>query len=181
MSFRTFLTGVACVGLHALPWASAATQAPDARHGATTPEAVLGAYYDAHTPRTPDATLDTARLRALFWPAARIVQAGRDSAGTAVLLPRTVDAYLVQTAAYAARRGFAERELARRVTTYGGLAHAWSAYEAAHGRDSTTVRRVRGLNSFQLVLHGTRWYITELVWANEQVAGPLPPALLPPP
>jgi hypothetical protein len=97
--------------------------------------------------------------------------------GTTVLRAMTVDQYIERARPMFERDGFTERELARRVERFGHLAHVWSTYE---GRiDRADAKPIRGVNSIQLVHDGKRWWITSVLWQQEDAANELPAEYLP--
>lgn len=111
---------------------------------------------------------DWATVRALFLPEARLHSELVFPDGTIHSRTWTVEAFVHEAAdEYAAARGFWEREVAQRVEEFGGIAHAWSTYEArVQNPDSPPV--IRGINSIQLLRRGGRWWITALVFQIER-------------
>ena len=71
------------------------------------------------------------------------------------------------------KEGFFESELARRVETYGHIAHVFSTYESRHSpKDPKPF--MRGINSFQLLNDGKRWWVVTIYWEGETPENPLP-------
>src|ERR1700754_626531 len=108
------------------------------------------------------------RMRSLFPPAALFIPPppvppagaapdaplkGDEPLKTNVL---DVDGYIARGGPYLEEHGFFERESARRVETYGHIAHVWSTYESRHKADDPKPF-ARGINSIQLMNDGTRW------------------------
>ena len=70
------------------------------------------------------------------------------------------------SAPYLEEHGFFERESARRVETYGHIAHVWSTYESRHKAEDPKPF-ARGINSIQLMNDGTRWWVVSIFWEQE--------------
>jgi hypothetical protein len=69
--------------------------------------------------------------------------------------------------------GFWERELWSRVEVFGNVAHVWSAYEGrVDSPDSDPV--TRGINSFQLIHAGGRWWLVSTAWDIETMDNAVP-------
>ena len=64
-------------------------------------------------------------------------------------------------------------ETARRVETYGHIAHAWSTYESRHKAEDPEPF-ARGINSIQLMHDGARWWIVTIFWEAETPENPIP-------
>ena len=75
------------------------------------------------------------------------------------------------------KAGFQERELKRRVSRYGNIAHVESSYETRSGTDNPKVSR--GVNFLELFFDGTRWWVASAVWQGESPRTPISVELLP--
>jgi hypothetical protein len=84
-----------------------------------------------------------------------------------------VDGYIERSSKFLEERGFFERETARRVETYGHIAHVWSTYEARQKADDPRPF-MRGINSIQLMNDGKRWWVVTIFWEAETTRTPLP-------
>lgn len=139
-------------------------------------DAILAATYDvlsgpAGEPRDWD------RLRSLFLPSARMIPVQRAADGRTVDRALTVEEYIRGSATMIEEMGFREVEIARRLERFGGVAHAFSTYEAyQEGREEPIMR---GLNSIQLIHNGDRWWIASIAWAPERPDLPVPPRYQP--
>jgi hypothetical protein len=69
-----------------------------------------------------------------------------------------LEAYIQRAGSYFERNGFFERELARRTERFEYVAHAFSTYESLRNADDPEPFS-RGINSFQLMNDGKRWWI----------------------
>lgn len=128
---------------------------------------------------------DWERMRSLFIPGARLMPTSPvRPAGTAPDAPLKgdeplkthvidVDGYIARSGEYLEENGFFESEAARRVETYGHIAHVWSTYESRHKAEDP-VAFARGINSIQLMNDGTRWWVVSIFWENESPRAPLP-------
>lgn len=137
--------------------------------------AVVAAAYDsisgpAGQPRDWD------RFRSLFVPGARLIPAVAANGGaTARVL--SVDDY-VQRSTAGLERGFFEREIARKTDAFGNIAQVFSTYESRHAA-SDAAPFARGINSFQLLKDGDRWFIVTIYWDSERPGNPIPEQYLP--
>ena len=71
------------------------------------------------------------------------------------------------------KEGFFEKEAARKTEQFGQIAHLFSTYESRHTPDDPKPFQ-RGINSFQLMNDGTRWWIVTIFWEGEDEKNPLP-------
>jgi len=104
---------------------------------------------------------DWSGMRAIFAPGAKITR----------VTPEAVDALdLVQFEAMftelldcGAVLSFFEYETARRVESFGAVAHVLSSYETKRSPEALTPFG-RGINSIQLLWTGDRWTVVSLLW-----------------
>jgi hypothetical protein len=157
------------------PAASTAPTAPAANAADVgTLDGIMKAVYDvisgdAGTPRNWD------RFRSLFHKDARLIPSGK-SAKTGVIgaTAYTPDGYIERASAAFAKEGFFENEVARRVETYGNITHVFSTYASYHSKKEGEKPSARGINSFQLLYDGTRWWVVTIYWQAETPENPLP-------
>ncbi len=117
---------------------------------------------------------DWDRFRSLFHKDARLIPSGKNSkTGVVVARASTPDEYIKQSEPFFAREGFYETEKARRVDIYGNIAHVFSTYESRHTPGDKTPF-MRGINSFQLLNDGKRWWVITIYWQHETPENPLP-------
>lgn len=129
-------------------------------------DSIMKAVYDvisgdAGKPRDWD------RFRSLFHKDARLIPSGKN-AQTGIVSARSLspEDYITRTEPVFAKDGFHERELARRVDQYGNIAQVFSTYHAF--RKSTDKEPfLRGINSFQLLNDGKRWWVLTIYWQAE--------------
>lgn len=117
---------------------------------------------------------DWDRFRSLFHKDARLIPAGKN-AQTGVFGARafTPDEYIARSSPFMEKEGFFEREIARRTDVYGNIAHVFSTYESLH-KTSDKKPFARGINSFQLLNDGKRWWVLTIYWQGETVDAPIP-------
>lgn len=140
-------------------------------------DAVMTAVYDvisgsAGQPRNWD------RMRSLFVPGARLIPALPKKEGGAEARVLTVEDYITRSGPRMEKEGFFEREIARRVERFGNIAHVFSTYESRRTREDEKPF-ARGINSFQLLKDGDRWWIVTIYWDAERPDNPIPPGYLP--
>jgi len=63
--------------------------------------------------------------------------------------------------------------VARHTEIYGNIAHVFSTYEAFKTRDDKKPF-MRGINSFQLLNDGKRWWVVNIFWQAETPDNPIP-------
>jgi len=117
---------------------------------------------------------DWDRFRTLFHKDARMIPSGKN-AQTGVVGARafTPEEYITRSAPFMEKEGFFEREIARRVDSFGNIAQVFSTYEAFHKADDKKPF-LRGINSFQLLNDGKRWWVVTIYWQAETPENPLP-------
>jgi hypothetical protein len=171
---------------------AAKTQATGGAQTATGPRAsdaasidsILAAVYDVISGPAGQKR-DWERMRSLFAPGARLMPTspvrpqgaapdaplkGDERYATQVV---DVEGFIARSSKYLEEQGFFESESARRVETYGHIAHVWSTYESRHKADDAKPF-ARGINSIQLMNDGSRWWVVSIFWENESPRTPLP-------
>lgn len=110
---------------------------------------------------------DWDRFRSLFHKDARLIPTGKN-AQTGVFGARamTPDEYAKQSEPYFDKNAFYETELARHVDSYGNIVQVFSTYESRRALSDKTPF-MRGINSFQLLNDGTRWWVLTIYWQHE--------------
>ncbi len=138
-------------------------------------DAILSAVYDAISGPAGEAR-DWDRFRSLFLPEARLVPTGRGPDGTARYLVWTPEEYIEAAGGQLEAGGFFEREVHRVEERFGGIAHAFSTYESFRTPEQIEAGTpfMRGINSFQLLHDGSRWWILQIYWQAETPDTPIP-------
>ncbi|GAB5518028.1 MAG: hypothetical protein RhofKO_02790 [Rhodothermales bacterium] len=116
---------------------------------------------------------DWDRFRSLLHPDARLIPIGRTPDGVAFPVSLGVNDYIERAKPAFLNDGFYEVETSRKVETYGYMTHLFSTYEARLAEDAEPFDR--GINSFQLLHDGSRWWIMSIFWNSEATVGePIP-------
>lgn len=131
---------------------------------------IIAAVYDVIS--GPAGPRDWNRFHSLFHTGARLIPTHRDASGKVVATVLTPDDYAQRGAAYFNKEAFFENPLANRVEMWDRIAHVWSTYESRHAKNEAPF--ARGINSFQLVNDGSRWWILTIFWADEDPQHQLP-------
>lgn len=135
-------------------------------------DAILDAAYDVISGPAGQQR-DWDRFRSLFIPEARLIPTGPGKEGGVGAHVLDVPAFIKGFEEYVKTSGFYERDVARRVERYGNIAHIFSTYESR--RAATDPKPfARGINSFQLLYDGKRWWIVDIYWQQESPANPIP-------
>lgn len=135
-------------------------------------DAIVAAVYDVIS-GSASKKRDWDRMRSLFFPGARLIPTSPRSTGGYGSRALTVDEYIQRASAIFEKQGFFEREAARKVETFGQIAHVFSTYESRHNADDAKPFQ-RGINSIQLMNDGKRWWIVTIFWQGEDEKNPLP-------
>ena len=147
-------------------------QAPEAKPGdVDTIEHIMAATYDVISGPAGDRDWD--RFRSLFYKDARLVPSGRRPDGTIGARTFSVEDYIERGRAIFLKEGFFEREASRKVDEFDHMAHVWSTYESRHTKDDKEPFQ-RGINSFQLMNDGKRWWVLTIYWQGEDKGHPIP-------
>lgn len=133
-------------------------------------DAIITALYDVISGPVGKAR-NWNRMRSLFVPGGKLMPTmQRPGAGVGMRM-LSVNDYIAVSGPQLERRGFHEREIARRTEQFGHIAHVFSTYEGRSDSDATVIR---GINSIQLMNDGTRWWVVSIFWEAEGPANPLP-------
>ena len=123
-------------------------------------------------------TRDWDRFRSLFAPGARLMpvasEHGEDGHRTSAVATMSPDDFVTRTSDSFAADGFYEVEIGNVTETYGDIAHRFSAYASFFTDDLDEEPFNRGINSFQYLYDGERWWILTIFWQHEPDAGPIP-------
>jgi hypothetical protein len=131
---------------------------------------IIAAVYDVIS--GPAGQRDWERFRSLYYAGARMIPTRHDDQGNLIARVATPDEYAQRSQDFFTREGFFENSVANHVEQWGNIAHVWSTYESRHARGEKPF--ARGINSFQLLNDGHRWWILSVYWQAEDPAHPLP-------
>jgi hypothetical protein len=135
-------------------------------------DAIITAVYDVISGPAKSAR-NWDRFRSLFVPGARLIPTGRRPTGEVLTRVLTPDDYVQRSGPLLEQNGFFEREISKRVEKFGNIAHVFSTYESRHAKEEEKPF-ARGINSFQLMNDGKRWWIVTIFWQAEDDKNPLP-------
>jgi len=140
-------------------------------------DSILAATYDVIS-GPAGKKRDWDRFHSLFYPGARLIPTGKRPNETEVrarvLSP---DDYVERSAPFLEKEGFFERGVSNKVEQFGNIAQVFSTYESRHNAGDDQPFQ-RGINSFQLVNDGKRWWIMTIMWQAETPENPIPPEYL---
>ncbi|MGR7814607.1 hypothetical protein [Lacinutrix undariae] len=91
------------------------------------------------------------------------------------ITPKT---YIESSSGWLTENGFLVKEIHRETQRFGNMANVFSTYQAKHSK-TDTAPVLRGVNSFQMLYDGNRWWILNLYWSLEHKENPIPEAFLP--
>lgn len=129
-------------------------------------EAILDATYDVIS-GPAGKKRDWDRFRSLFYPGARLIPTGKRPNETEVRARvLTPDDYVERSAPFLEKDGFFERGVSNKIERFANIAHVFSTYESRHNASDAQPFQ-RGINSFQLVNDGKRWWIMTIMWQGE--------------
>jgi hypothetical protein len=117
---------------------------------------------------------DWARFHTLFHKDARMIPTGKNPK-TGIVAARAMSPadYVKGNEPFFDKEGFFEREIARKTDVYGNIAQVFSTYEAFKKADDKKPF-MRGINSFQLLNDGKRWWVMTIYWQAETPENPIP-------
>jgi hypothetical protein len=142
-----------------------------------SPETIVAAVYNVISGGKNQAR-DWDRMRSLFIPDARLIPsvAGQDGHVDAGIL--TVDGYIARSNGRMTSDGFFERSIHNETERFGNIVQVWSTYESRHSPDDAKPF-ARGINSFQLLKDGDRYWVVNIFWDAENPTKPIPEKYLP--
>ncbi|HMH67044.1 MAG TPA: hypothetical protein VK519_03900 [Pinirhizobacter sp.] len=154
---------------------TAAQSAPAPAPAAATPaarpadvaseDAVIKAVYDVISgPKGQQRDWD--RMRSLFVPGARLISAHTGEDGVVTAHVMSVEDYIRLGEPMLKKDGFFEREAHRTEDRFGNIVQVFSTYESRHEADAKPFQR--GINSFQLLFDGKRWWVVTIYWQGEK-------------
>ncbi len=136
-------------------------------------DAIMKAVYDVISGEAGEKR-DWDRFRTLFHKDARLIPSGKNPT-TGIVSARSLspEDYIKGNAPFFEKNGFFEKEIARKTDVYGNVAQVFSTY-AAYKTAADKEPFMRGINSFQLLNDGTRWWVLTIYWQAETKENPIP-------
>lgn len=136
-------------------------------------DSILAATYDVIS-GPAGKKRDWDRFRSLFYPGARLIRTGKRAGESEVrALVLTPDDYVQRSAPSLEKDGFFERGVSNKIDHFRNIAHIFSTYESRRNEADAQPFQ-RGINSFQLVNDGKRWWIMTIMWQGETADTPIP-------
>ena len=139
-------------------------------------DAIVAAVYDVIS-GPAGAARDWDRWRSLFIPDARLIARVQGEDGTVRYRAMTPEDYAEASGPLLEQNGFFEEEIGRTQEEFGPLVHLFSAYQSKRTQGDPEPF-ARGINSFQLMHDGARWWVVTIYWASERPDLPIPPRYL---
>jgi hypothetical protein len=142
-----------------------------------SPEAIVAAVYSVISGAKGQAR-DWDRMRSLFVPDARLIPSvsGKDGHTDANFL--TVDGYIERSNSRMTSDGFFEHSIHNETEQFGNIVQVWSTYESRRNAEDEKPF-ARGINSFQLLKDGDRYWVVNIFWDSESPGKPIPAKYLP--
>jgi hypothetical protein len=135
-------------------------------------DAIITAVYDVISGPAGKAR-DWDRWHSLFTEEARLIPVRRSADGAAQARVMTPAEYAEGSGPYLEENGFFEVEIGRVTERFGQIAHLFSSYESRR-TEADPEPFARGINSFQLMNDGTRWWVVSIMWDSERPDNPIP-------
>ncbi len=136
-------------------------------------DAILTATYAAISGGVGEAR-NWERFHSLFHPSAHLIPTGKNpQTGITAARSLTPQEYVERSGDFLVKNGFIEKEIARRIEKFGNIAHVFSTYEGTYSQDGKPAT-IRGINSFQLMNDGKRWWVMNIFWQAESEGVSLP-------
>ncbi|TFH65563.1 MAG: hypothetical protein E4G90_06035 [Gemmatimonadales bacterium] len=135
-------------------------------------DAIVAAVYDVISGPAGQARAWD-RWRSLFIPEARLISVGQSQEGIIQRRVMTPEDYAQRSGPVLEEMGFFEEEIGRTQEEFGPVVHLFSAYQSKRALGDPEPF-ARGINSFQLMHDGTRWWIVTIYWTSERPDLPIP-------
>jgi len=133
-------------------------------------DAIMHAIYEVIS--GPVGTRDWNRLRSLCLPTTLFTTSGKRKDGSPFIVSWSVEDYIREAGVIFTREAFYENAIVNQPERFGGMTQVFSSYESRHNPGEKPFQR--GINSFQLIHDGTRWWVVSIAWAAETPEIPLP-------
>jgi hypothetical protein len=139
----------------------------------STIDGIMKAVYDVISGEAGQKR-DWDRFRSLFHRDARLIPSGKNpKTGMTGARAYTAEQYITGSEPLMEKEGFFEREIGRRTEIYGTMATIFSTYASYH-KPGDKEPFERGINSFQLLFDGKRWWVMTIYWLGEAKDNPIP-------
>ena len=136
-----------------------------------SPTAIVAAAYDVIS-GPQGGERDWNRFKSLFLPTGRLGTIGHGKDGNTYVIEITPAEYVDIATAEFTKEGFFERGIVNKVNKFGDVEEVFSSYESRHEKGGEVF--ARGINNFQCMFDGKRWWIESIVWDEEHDSLKLP-------
>ena len=102
-------------------------------------------------------------FRMLFTPNAQLSVLNHDTLGNAKVNTYSLEEFVRIGMRFYEGDGFLEYEITKTIDEYNGIAHVFQSYRA---EELDLVEE--GINSYQLIFDGKRWWITSILWTSNR-------------
>ncbi len=170
-----YLTLFAFLFLLAVPaFAQETREIPDADPAdVESVDAIIAAVYGVISGEAGEVR-DWDRFLTLFHPEAKLIPtACNPETGECGMNHFSPQQYIEVATPYFMQNGFFETERHRVEEYYGSMAHVFSTYDSFQSASDTEAFNA-GINSFQIFNDGSRWWIMNIFWQDQNSAGPIP-------
>ena len=114
----------------------------------------------------------------LFKPNAKLIPTGKNKDNIYGLRYMSPDDYIKTSGKWLVENGFFEKEIHRKINTFGNITQVFSTYES-YNSEKDEKPFMRGINSIQLLFDGNRWWVVNIFWSQETKDNPIPVEYLP--
>jgi len=136
----------------------------------TSADAIVRAAYGVIS--GPAGSRDWNRFRSLFLPQARFTEVGKAADGSVFVISWGVEDFIRDAGEVFSKEAFYENGLVNQAEGYGNMMQVLSSYESRHSPGEKPFQR--GINSFQVLNDGKRWWVVSIFWDSERPDNPLP-------
>jgi len=140
----------------------------------TSPTAIVAAAYDVIS-GPQNGERDWNRFKSLFLPTGRLGTIGHGKDGTTYVIEITPQEYIDLATGEFNKEGFFENGIVNKVNKFGDVTEVFSSYESRHEKGGAVF--ARGINNFQCMFDGKRWWIESIVWDEEHDSLKLPASM----
>lgn len=140
----------------------------------SSPSAIVAATYDVIS-GPKGAERDWNRWRSLFLPTGRLGTLGHAKDGGTTVLNFSAEDYVKLGTEEFNKTGFFERGIVNKINKFGDVAEVFTSYESRHEKGGEVF--ARGINNFQCMYDGKRWWIESIVWDEEHDSLKLPASM----
>ena len=113
------------------------------------------------------------QFKYLFKPNAKLIPSGKSKEGVYQVRYMSPEDYIKDSGKWLIENGFFEKEIHRKIDTFGNITQVFSTYEAFYS-EADKKPFMRGINSIQLLNDGKRWWIINIYWTQESKEKPIP-------